>query len=130
MILKYNYVQTDAIFLSHSAPNVAPPSFMAVEIASREFRLSWEAPAPINANGVLQHYILDVFELESELLLLEEVQIEAVLNEINFLVEDLTPYTVYNCSVVAITIERGPTATIQVRTEEEGEGDRSVCHRQ
>ncbi|ORU95055.1 MAG: hypothetical protein A6F71_10400 [Cycloclasticus sp. symbiont of Poecilosclerida sp. M] len=114
------------IFLSHAlAPNVAPPSFMASEITSREFRLSWAAPAPIDANGILRHYVLDVSEQESEqplLLLLKEVQIEAVLNETDFLVEDLTPYTVYNCSVVAITIERGPTAVIQVRTEEEGEG--------
>ena len=59
-------------------------------------------------------------ELESNLLLFEEVEIEAKANGTEFLVDSLTPYTVYNCSIAAVTVDRGPIATIQVRTREEG----------
>ena len=59
-------------------------------------------------------------ELHSNLPLLEEVEFEAVDNETEFLVDSLTPYTLYNCTVAAITVAIGPTAEIEVRTGEEG----------
>lgn len=103
------------------APSVAPRSFIASDITSEEFRLSWAAPKTIDTNGVLRNYILSVAEYKSNLLFLDEVEIEAFNNETEFTVSYLTPYTLYNCSVLAVTVERGPSAVIQARTGEEGE---------
>ena len=74
----------------------------------------------MNTNGILRSYSLSVSELHSNLPLLEEVEFEAVDNETEFLVDSLTPYTLYNCTVAAITVAIGPTAEIEVRTGEEG----------
>ena len=105
-----------------AVPSVAPLLFEAVNISTRGFVLSWAAPAAIDINGVLRKYMLSVAEYKSNLLLLEEVEIDvdANINATVFVVNDLTPYTQYNCSVSAVTIGNGPIATIQVRTEEEG----------
>lgn len=100
------------------APSVAPPSFRASNVSSREFSLSWVAPEALDTNGILRNYILSVSELHSNLPLLGEVEIEAVGTE--FLVDSLIPYTLYNCCIAAMTVRRGPTAVIQVRTGEEG----------
>lgn len=99
---------------------MAPLYLNASEISSREFILSWTAPASTDRNGILRYYILSVSEYKSGLLSLEEVSIEAVSNVTGFTVGYLIPYTLYNCSVAAVTIDRGPLAVIQVRTGEEG----------
>lgn len=98
------------------APNVAPPLFTANEVGSREFRLSWTTPAATDINGILRNYLLIVLSND---LLLQEVEIEATHNQSEFVVDSLTPYSLYNCTVAAVTVERGPTAMLQVRTAEE-----------
>lgn len=109
------------IIIGVSVPSVAPLLFKAVNISTREFVLSWAAPATIDINGVLRKYVLSVSEYKSNLLLLEEIEIDVdANNETVFVVNDLTPYTLYNCSILAVTIGNGPLAVIQARTEEEG----------
>ena len=101
-------------------PTGTPLSFMATDITSREFSLSWKTPKPLDTNGILRSYILSVSEPTSSNLFLEEVEIESV-NVTNFTVSFLDPFTLYNCSIAATTIGRGPSANIQTRTAEEGE---------
>ena len=100
---------------------MAPLLFTATNISTREFLLSWAAPEESGTNGILRKYILSVSDYKSNLTLLEEIEISASpTNATEFFVEDLTPYTQYNCSIAAVTIDRGPSAVIQVRTGEEG----------
>ncbi len=94
---------------------------MATNISTREFVLSWNAPEPTDVNGILRKYILSVSEFKSNLLLLEEIEIAVDhSNATEFIVNNLSPYTLYNCSISAVTVNRGPSAMIQVRTGEEG----------
>jgi hypothetical protein len=106
--------------LSHSAPSLPPPSFRASNISSRQFMLSWSALEPININGILRNYVLSVSELNSSLPLIEEVEIKPAHNVTEYMMDSLTPYTLYTCSVAASTVETGPAAVIEVLTGEEG----------
>ncbi len=62
-------------------------------------------------------YILSV--ASSNNIFLEEIEIEPA-SVTNFTVSFLDPFTLYNCSIAATTIGRGPSVDIQTRTAEEG----------
>lgn len=104
--------------LIFTAPSVAPLSFMATNITSDEFMLLWTSPQPIDTNGILREYVVSITEQESGQYVLEDVEVEAGVTE--FAVINLIPYTVYSCSVAAVTVARGPEAVITVLTNEEG----------
>ena len=94
---------------------------MALNVSSREFKLSWKAPRVVDTNGILRHYILAVREESaSSVSPLEEFQIEAVNETSEIVVRSLNPHVVYICSVAAVTIGIGPSAFVQVLTAEEG----------
>ena len=99
---------------------MAPLLFTASEVGSREFRLSWTAPAATDINGILRSYLLNVLILGSNDQLLQDVEIEATSNQTEFVVDSLTPHSLYNCTVTAVTVEKGPAAMLQVTTAEEG----------
>ena len=107
-------------FFSYVAPDGTPLSFEATAITSSEFTLSWAAPLPAKTNGVLREYSLSIVEQKSGFYVLEDVEIEVGSNVTEFAVDYLLPYTVYNCSVSAITVAKGPEAVISVLTSEKG----------
>lgn len=109
------YLLLDTVVL---VPSGTPLSFMATSISTRKFVLSWNVPEIIAINGILRKYILSVSESKSNLFLLEEIEIDADYS--NETIFNLIPYTQYNCSIAAVTIDIGPSAIIQVVTNEEG----------
>ena len=103
---------------SLTAPSVAPRSFEATNISSRQFLISWEAPEAVSINGVLRHYSLSVWEHTSNTVLLDGIEIDPA--SIESVVSFLAPFVLYECSVSAVTIAQGPSAVLQVRTATEG----------
>lgn len=93
---------------------------MATNITSTEFKLIWDAPVLADRNGILRAYTISIVEHKSGLSVLENVEVEAANDVTEFVAQYLIPYTVYNCSVAAVTVAKGPAAAIQVQTGEEG----------
>ncbi len=78
--------------------------------------LSWIPVIPINLNGELNFYEIDITEVETK----RNFQTTELSTSTSF--GSLHPYFEYSCRVAAVTIGRGPyTPYVHIRTNESGE---------
>lgn len=97
-----------------AVPNAAPVNLTVQNISANSLSVSWERPSEIDVNGVLRRYEVDYF-IEGD----SNTQTVNVIG-INTTLEGLNNYTIYNVSVYAFTIGRGPPASEVERTSENG----------
>lgn len=97
-----------------AVPNAAPVNLTVQNISANSLSVSWERPSEIDVNGVLRRYEVDYFiEEESNTQTVNVTGTDTTL-------EGLNNYTIYNVSVYAVTIGRGPPASEVERTSENG----------
>ena len=86
---------------------------MAVD--SRTLNLSWQPPADINTNGIIQQYVIEITETDTG-------SIFQLATNLTFLVvNDLHPYYEYCCTVAAETVDLGPhSAPVTILLPEDG----------
>ena len=92
-----------------------PQNMSALALSSTSILLSWMPPQRDLINGVLRYYHVLITDLHGE------VVYDALVNEdsLDTDVSSLYPYSVYNCSVAAVTVEDGPSTEVQVQTLED-----------
>ena len=79
--------------------------------------MSWERPDEIDINGVLVGYEIDYFIANTSDVQSTMVDNNTLMTEL----QDLNNYTIYDVSVYAVTIGRGPPVNGSERTSENGE---------
>ena len=98
------------------APGAAPTMLTASNITATSVILSWEPPESDLQNGVIRHYLIQVFETQTGNNLTYQATAHTV-----FTVADLHPFYTYSFSVQAVTVAAGPLSLPQsVRTLEDG----------
>ena len=81
----------------------------------------WSEPAPENRNGIIRYYVVFVrsFDGNSYNISVDGTELTLV---------SLKPFTDYECSVAASTIELGPfSSPVFTKTLEDGNIEHSVC---
>ena len=94
-----------------------PPEEFAAEISNtRTLLLTWQAPEPLNRNGIIIKYVVNITELETGAVF------HLVTEELNVTVNSLHPFYAYDCIVAAETIiGQGPfTSALRVEMPEDG----------
>ena len=107
------------------APDGAPRDFSVTARTSRTITLQWLPVLPSQQNGLIMNYSIncnDIFMFESV-----DDTIEMSDDFYSHTLSELTPGTVYVCTVAANTTEgAGPVAMVTVTTLEEG--GYHICH--
>ena len=90
-----------------TAPSSPPTSFQVNVLSTTAIFFSWEPPPPEHHNGIIRRYLI---VLESQDFF---GKIRVFTTETSITVNNLHPYTVYNCTVAAETILIGVETDIQ-----------------
>ena len=112
------FTYMSALFiLLPTVPVAAPVGLVVQNVSANDLSVSWERPNEIDINGVLDRYDIDYYiDGEPETLLTEMV----AGGVLSVTLSSLNNYTIYNVSVAAVTIGRGPIASMLERTSENG----------
>ena len=98
-----------------TAPSSSPEDFQAGALDSTSISLSWSPPLLENQNGIIRHYEVTLIALETE-----DIHIQTS-TALSITITSLHPYTTYNCTVAAETVETGPvTIGLLVQTLQAG----------
>ncbi len=108
---------------THTAPSHHPQNLSASILSSTSLRLTWQPPPPQYHHGEIREYNVRLMEASTErLIVMTSTSTELV-------VTDLLPYTLYECSVAAVTVEEGLfSAELVARTAEDGMYSSYVYH--
>ena len=88
----------------------------ASNITATSVTLSWEPPESDLQNGVIRHYLIQVFEYQTGSNLTYQATAHTV-----FTVGDLHPFYTYSIAVQAVTVAAGPLSLSQsISTLEDG----------
>ena len=88
----------------------------ASNVTATSVTLSWEPPESDLQNGVIRHYLIQVFEYQTGNNLTYQATAHTV-----FTVGDLHPFYTYSFSIQAVTVAAGPLSVSKsVRTLEDG----------
>ena len=99
----------------YSVPSRPPINVTGSALNSTHIFISWEPPPHEHINGIIDEYRVYIIEQESEVVF----QLETT--DTNTTIGNLHPHYTYNCTVVAVTIGEGPSFSIIIRTNEDGE---------
>ncbi len=98
-----------------SGPSSAPQSVHGVFHSSTAIRFSWSSPPPLDINGVIKYYVVEVTERRTG----KSWTFFAV--KLVTYISSLHPYYLYDCVVAAHTIGTGPfSKTVTIQTDEQG----------
>ena len=104
-----------SIFAS-TAPNLPPLNFSSNSHNSTSVQLTWLPPELSGQNGIIQHYIISIIEVDTSR------QFQAMSSAMSATVGALHPYYTYTFTVAAVTVGQGPySEEVSVRTLEDGE---------
>ena len=104
-----------SIFAS-TAPSLPPLNFRSNARNSTSVQLTWLPPEPSGQNGIIQHYIISITEVDTSRLF------QTMSSSIFVTIADLHPYYTYTFTVAAVTVGQGPySEEISVQTLEDGE---------
>ena len=94
-----------------------PPQAVEVQSeTSTTLALSWQPPAPENQNGIILHYIVNITEMETGIVLSYTAVNTTILT-----VPTLHPFYNYTCIVAAVTVGVGPySAPAVIQMPEDG----------
>ena len=104
-----------AILFIPTAPSAAPENVLVVAENSTTLSLSWQPPPSGSINGIIQHYIINITEVNTG----TTFQLET--NNLYVTVQNLHPYYQYRCTVAAETVGLGPfSITVTINMPEDG----------
>lgn len=87
---------------------------MSSSISARNVTITWSPPPAIDINGEIQSYVVSYYPSS-------DMAEESVTPDMTmYTAEGLMPYTNYTFSVLAVTVDRGPAAMVDVLTLEAG----------
>ena len=109
---------TCALSLRNPVPTAAPTSLVSPRVTSTSLTVTWHPPPLENHNGILTHYVVRVENQRTRGVSSFSVSSSSLL----YTAVGLSPYTTYECSVAAGTINgTGPlTSELSVQTSEDG----------
>ena len=113
--VKMRYLYTS--YCTYAAPSEPPQNVVGSFINSTSLLVNWTTPTETSHNGIIRNYIIRYSRSEmvdSDVLTVNSIGLSVV-------IVDLDEYTLYNVSVSAVTVADGPPASIQVRTDSDGE---------
>ena len=107
-----------------AAPTAPPSAFHVVVINSTAVEFQWELPLLEHRNGIIQGYKLFIAPLNQN----EEEIVIASNRRTEYIVNGLTPNTVYTCSILAYTVGDGPRSILlRVTTFHQGKSLCKLC---
>lgn len=85
-------------------------------VSSTSIQISWLPPDADSLNGVLRYYRVLITDPSGVL------EYDSLVNgdSLEVVISELHPHTVYNCTVVGVTVREGPAAEVQIETLEDG----------
>ena len=99
------------------APGSHPSNLTGTSLNSTHLYLTWDTPPPSLINGIIREYRVNITEESTGYVF--HYTTNPSIREV--IVGSLHPYTIYHCSVVAITVEQGPyTSVFTIQTDEDG----------
>ena len=99
------------------APEGAPTEVTVSNITSNSVLLTWMPPQEHLQNGVIRHYQILVFELDTR----ENYTYRAT-SDTTFRIGELHPFYTYNIRVQAVTVGAGPLSpNLTISTLQDGE---------
>ena len=103
-----------------AAPSGPPLGLSAVAQDSRTLELSWGPPAEENRNGIVRKYNITVLtrDGDGETRSITTMQTRET-------VPNLHPHYTYVCTVLAITVSAGPSASVSAQLPEDSECDKT-----
>ena len=111
-------------------PSGPPEQLNVSTTSSSTLQLQWNPPSLSSVNGIVQHYIITVYELATDTIFQSTTSTSTQLS-----VSGLHPYYIYTCSISAVTIGSGPVMniTIQARLSRKAKKkqavhDEQVCY--
>ena len=120
-VLRQLFVYTPAIysfsFWISTGPG-APTKFSGRVLSDKEILITWEVP--VNANGIIRSYHIRVYDTKSGQEAYNKTVPKEGNNEQSLRVSDLKPYTNFNFTIQAKTIELGEMAYFTAKTLEGG----------
>ena len=103
------------IFFFLAAPSSYPMNISTVTILSTSFTLVWLPPPLTQQNGIITGYKISLEETKTKILT------AYFTIATNITISSLNPFSVYNCSVAAITVATGPfSSPVPVKTFQAG----------
>ena len=100
----------------YSAPSGPPTNVMVEALSSSSLHMIWSEPEPESTNGIIREYevIVRRFQNGSSSLMYSVVDNELI-------IQLLTPFSDYECSVAAVTVKRGPhSIPVSAQTLQDG----------
>ena len=120
-MLRQLFVYTPAIysfsFCISTGPG-APTKFSGKVLSDKEILIRWEEP--VNANGIVRSYYIRVYDTKSGQEAYNKIVTKEGNNEQSLKVSKLKPYTNFNFTIQAKTIELGEMAYFTAKTLEGG----------
>ena len=104
-----------AWFICLVAPSAAPTNMTILLVLPRSITTSWVSPEQELLNGELAHYILEIFEVDTN----TTTQTTSISEEVTL--KFLHPFSMYRVHVSAMTVLPGPfSEELLVTTLEDG----------
>ena len=104
---------------NNTAPFGPPRNLVVTDQSTDSVSLSWSTPIPAHENGIIRHYIIKVFPIDSPSSGFSQ---KTPSFSTTYTVFGLLPHKHYNVSVAAVTVATGPySESIPVHTAQEGE---------
>lgn len=100
--------------LWYPGPGDNPTNATGMALNSTYIYLSWDHPPEEFHHGVIRHYLINTTEQETG----RTFQLTSEQTEIN--IGQLHPHYIYHCAIAAVTVAKGPSVIVTVRTEEDG----------
>ena len=94
------------VFITSTAPSGSPVALAVVELGSSYIQFSWQPPLPEQQNGVIEHYTINITEINTGI----QTQLISSVPQVN--VTSLHPFYNYDCAVSAFTVKAGPYTEI------------------
>ena len=110
------YIFYSIFYFLHTAPSAAPNDFNVETPTSTSLLLSWTPPPEDSQNGIIRSYVVNITRVDA----VNDVMVHSTTAS-SLIVGGLEPFTSYQCSVAAVTINQGPfTISVVVQTLEDG----------
>ena len=108
--------------LLSTVPSGSPQHFKVVNITPYSIYFQWQPPPECSQNGFITKYsIYCNFSNYTHPGLLQELRINSIA-QLEYLLEDLLPFTEYKCQLTAFTnVGEGPATKLAIITNETGE---------
>ena len=98
-----------------TAPSGSPQHVGGVTVSATSVHLTWDPPNPMQQNGIVKFYVINLTEVESGM------QARHSINQTQITIENLHPFYTYNLTVAAVTVSEGPhTEVVSIMTDQQG----------